>query len=85
MGKEVLIYQEIRVTYGELQQKVNNLAKGLIKQGVEPGDTVAIWMPNYPEWVYSNLAISKIGAITTPINIRFRKSFTITWFDDGVI
>ena len=70
--KEALIYQDVRITYGELQQKVNDLAKGLIKLGVKPGDRIAIWMPNYPEWIYSNLAIAKIGTVSIPVNIRFR-------------
>lgn len=70
--REAVIYHDTRVTYAELQRKVNELGKGLMKLGIEQGDKVAILMPNYPEWVYSNLAISKIGAITVPINIRFK-------------
>ena len=70
--KEALRFQGMGKTYRELQQNVNNLAKGLIKLGVQPGDKVAIWMPNYPEWIYANLAIAKIGAVTVPINIRFK-------------
>ena len=70
--KKALIYQGVRITFGELQQKVNGLAKGLINLGVKPGDMVGIWMPNYPEWIYTNLANAKIGAVTVPINIRFK-------------
>ena len=70
--KEALRFQGQGRTYHELQEKVNSLAKGLIKLGVEPGDRVAIWMPNYPEWIYSNLANAKIGAVNIPINIRFK-------------
>ena len=71
-SKEALRFQGQGWTYRGLQEKVNNLAKGLIKLGVEPGDRVGVWMPNYPEWMYSNLAIAKIGAVTIPINIRFK-------------
>jgi fatty-acyl-CoA synthase len=70
--KEALRFQGQGQTYAELQNKVNNLAKGLIKLGVEPGERVGIWMPNYPEWICSNLAITKIGAVSIPVNIRFR-------------
>jgi fatty-acyl-CoA synthase len=71
-NKEALRWQDQGWTYVELQQSVNSLAKGLMKLGVKAGDKVAIWMPNYPEWIYTNLANAKIGAVTVPINIRFR-------------
>jgi fatty-acyl-CoA synthase len=70
--KEALSYQGKNVTYGQLAHKVECLAKSLIELGVEPGQRVGIWMPNYPEWIYTNLANAKIGAVTVPINIRFK-------------
>lgn len=69
---EALYYQGQRWTYSQLKENVNNLAKGLIKLGVKSGDRVGIWMPNYPEWIYSNLANAKIGAVNVPLNIRFK-------------
>jgi len=71
-AKEGLTYQGKGFTYEEIAQKVENLAKALIELGVEPGQRVGIWMPNYPEWVFANLANAKIGAVTVPINIRFK-------------
>ena len=70
--KEALRFQGQGRTYHELQENANSLAKGLIKLGVEPGERVGIWMPNCPEWIYSNLAIAKIGTVSIPVNIRFR-------------
>ena len=70
--KEALRYQGQGFTYGELAYKVESLAKGLIELGVEPGQRVGIWMPNYPEWIYTNLANAKSGLVTVPINIRFK-------------
>jgi len=70
--KEALRYQARGVPYGEMAEKVESLAKALMELGVEPGQRVGIWMPNYPEWIYTNLAIAKIGAVTVPINIRFK-------------
>lgn len=71
-NNKALWFQGQEETYAELKQKVDSLAKGLIKLGVKPGERVAIWMPNYPEWIYTSLANAKIGAVTVPINIRFR-------------
>jgi fatty-acyl-CoA synthase len=70
--REALRFQGRGESYSELQQKVNKFARGLIRLGIQQGDKVAIWMPNYPEWIYANLAIAKIGAVTVPINIRFK-------------
>jgi fatty-acyl-CoA synthase len=72
--REALCFQGRGETYRELQQNVNKLAKGLIRIGIQQGDKVAIWMPNYSEWIYANLAIAKIGGVTVPINIRFKTS-----------
>lgn len=70
--KEALRYEGQGFTYGQLARKVENMAKSLMELGVEPGQRVGIWMPNYPEWIYANLANAKIGAVTVPINIRFK-------------
>jgi fatty-acyl-CoA synthase len=71
-SKEAIRYQGQGLTYEQLADKVESLAKALMELGVEPGQRVGIWMPNYPEWIYANLAIAKIGAVTVPINIRFK-------------
>jgi long-chain acyl-CoA synthetase len=45
---------------------VRALASGLIAQGVEPGDRVALVAENRPEWLIADLAIMTAGAITVP-------------------
>src|SRR5690349_20287168 len=59
-------------TYTELGREVFRLAHALLALGVEPSDRVAIWLPNYPEWIFTNLAAASIGAVTVPVNTRFR-------------
>jgi long-chain acyl-CoA synthetase len=46
--------------------EVRALASGLIAQGVEPGDRVALVAENRPEWLIADLAIMTAGAITVP-------------------
>ena len=70
--REALRYKDQSLSYGQLAKKVASLSKALINIGVKPGQRVGIWMPNYPEWIYANLANAKIGAVTVPINIRFK-------------
>jgi fatty-acyl-CoA synthase len=44
----------------------------LISIGVEPGDRVALWAPNVPEWVVLQFALAKIGAILVTVNTSLR-------------
>ncbi len=51
---------------------VDAAAKGLLQLGIAPGDRVALWMVNRPEWLHAMFAIMKIGAVLVPVNTRFR-------------
>ena len=65
-------HQNVDWSYGELQHRVNQLASGLISLGIEPGDRIGIWGPNSAEWVLTQLATAKIGAIMVCINPAYR-------------
>lgn len=60
------------VTYAELRTEVTRLANALIELGVRPGDSVALWLPNYLEWVTADLAIMAAGAVCVPVNTRLK-------------
>lgn len=60
-------------TYKEFKIEVDNFARGLIAIGVSPGDKVAIWAPNLPEWFISFWSIVKIGAVAVPINTSYQQ------------
>jgi|TARA_B110000037_G_scaffold222857_1_gene300038 fatty-acyl-CoA synthase len=68
----VMPHQRIRWTYFELQLEVNKLATGLISLGICPGDRVGIWSPNRYEWVLTQFATAKIGAIMVCLNPAYR-------------
>lgn len=68
----VVCHQNIRWSYRELQQKVDRLAIGLLELGIEPGDRVGIWGPNSYEWVLTQYATAKIGAIMVCLNPAYR-------------
>jgi len=55
--------KEVRITYGELFDKVKQFANALLKLGVERGDRVAIYLPMIPELAVAMLACARIGAI----------------------
>ncbi len=60
-------------TYRELNEKVNSMANALRALGIEKGDRVSIYLPNIPEFIIALFANSKIGAISVPFNIMFKK------------
>lgn len=70
--KEALVLGERRVNYREFGEKARQVAKALSAVGVRPGDHVALWMTNRPEWCYARFGIHKIGAVMVPINTRYR-------------
>lgn len=65
---------KIRWTYAELARQVDRLAAGLLTLGVGKGDRVGIWSPNRPEWLLTQFATARIGAILVCINPAYRLS-----------
>ncbi len=61
-----------RLTYGELQQEVDRLARALVASGVQKGDRVGVSLPNWHETVELFFAIAKAGAILVPFNPKYR-------------
>ena len=72
--KEALVvrHQNIRWTFSEYKSRIDALAAGLVRLGVEPGDRVGIWSPNRVEWCLTQFATAKIGAIMVCINPAYR-------------
>ena len=65
-------HQNARYTYAELLDEVNRVARGLLALGVERGDRVGIWGPNVAEWVITQYASAKVGAILVNVNPAYR-------------
>ena len=70
--REALVFRERRYTFRQIAAEVDRVARGLIRAGVQPGEKVALWLVNCPEWIFALFALAKIGAVHVPINTRFR-------------
>ena len=70
--REALVFRDSRYTFRQIATEVDRVARGLIHVGVRPGEKVAIWLLNCPEWIFAMFALAKIGAVHVPINTRFR-------------
>ena len=58
--------QFVSLSWKEVHQQVEAIAKGLINLGILKGDRVIILSENRPEWQIADLAIMAIGAISVP-------------------
>jgi len=68
----VSVHQNVRLTYAELAQEVNTLARALLAAGLEKGERIGIWSPNNVEWLITQYASAKVGAILVTINPAYR-------------
>jgi fatty-acyl-CoA synthase len=57
-----------RYDYHRFLSEINRAARGLIGLGIQKGDRVALWAPNVPEWIISQIALAKIGAVLVPVD-----------------
>ena len=61
---------ECRLSFHELHDRVRNLAAALNRVGFQPGDRLALLLPNGPEYIQLVYACSWLGVIVVPINTR---------------
>jgi fatty-acyl-CoA synthase len=75
-GREALVvrHEGYRATYRQLWEQVGLAARGLLARGVRRGDRVGIWAPNCSEWVLTQYATARIGAILVNINPAYKAS-----------
>ncbi|SDP66971.1 fatty-acyl-CoA synthase [Ralstonia sp. 25mfcol4.1] len=66
--------QSIRWTWREFSDQVDQLAAGLLARGISAGDRVGIWSPNRAEWLVTQFATTRIGAILVNINPAYRQA-----------
>jgi acyl-CoA synthetase (AMP-forming)/AMP-acid ligase II len=56
------------VTYEALAARIDRAAAGLAARGLRPGDVLAIWAPNAPEWAIAALGAMAAGATVTGVS-----------------
>lgn len=71
-AREAICFRGRRSTFADVAAGVDRAARGLLALGIRPGDKVALWMLNRPEWIEIAFAVMRIGATLVPINTRLR-------------
>jgi fatty-acyl-CoA synthase len=74
--KEYLVYSDrnLRFTWKEFNQRVDDMAKGLLSIGIKRGTHIGIWATNVPDWLTFLFAGAKIGAVLVTVNTNYRQS-----------
>lgn len=68
----IVHHQQIRYSYLQFKNVVDQCAKAFLALGVRKGERVGIWSPNRYEWTVTQFATAKIGAILVNINPSYR-------------
>lgn len=71
-GDEAVVARDARLTNAALRDEARAIARSLLARGVGKGDFVGLLMGNDARWVSSFYACALIGAVTVPINTRFK-------------
>jgi long-chain acyl-CoA synthetase len=67
-----LMLGDVVVSYGELDALSDRFAAGLLSRGLQPGDAVALQLPNVPQFVIAYFGILKAGCVVVPMNVLFK-------------
>ena len=72
--REALIvpFQDLRLTYRQLAERVDRLARALLALGLDTGDRLGMWSPNCAEWVDVQFAAAKAGVILVNVNPAYQ-------------
>jgi len=73
-----VIFRGDKLTFSQLKDKVFSLSQGLLKLGISRGDKVAIYLPNWPEYIFSYLATWAIGACSVPLDFMLTEDEIIS-------
>ncbi len=73
-SNEGMVYNDrgLRYTYSEFNEACDRLARGFMGLGIEKGEHIAIWAANKPEWLLSQFATAKMGAVLVTVNTNYR-------------
>ena len=83
VGRAGLRFKDSKFTFGELEALSNSLAQRFLEDGFVPGDRVAIYLANSPEFVVTYLAVLKVGLTFIPINVLYREREILQIINDS--
>ena len=71
-SSEGVVDGDVRLSFAELADRVDETAQSFIAAGIHPGDRVCVWAPNGLRWILAALGAYRAGASLVPLNTRFK-------------
>lgn len=81
--RTALIFQNTRLSYAELQRRAEILAASLRLMGVNPGDRVAIMLPNLPQTIIAFWGVLKAGGVAVMTNPLYMETEIVHHMEDS--
>ena len=81
--REALICGDRRLTYAQLEDRANRLARHFLSIGVQPGDHVGVQLYNCTEYVETMIACFKVRAVPVNVNYRYVEEELLYLFKDA--
>ena len=81
--RTAVAFQNVKITYARLQERVNTLAANLVQLGLKKGDRVGIMLPNLPQTVISFWAVLKAGGVVVMTNPLYMEKELVHQFTDS--
>jgi crotonobetaine/carnitine-CoA ligase len=75
-----LLFGDEVYTFAQVNQRVNELAAGLARAGLQRGERLAFYMSSAPQVIFLVLATNKLGAVWVPINTDYKGA----WLQDTI-
>ena len=74
--KEYIVYsdRDLRFTWKAFNERVDDMAKGMLAIGIKLGTHVGIWATNVPDWLTFLFAGAKIGAVLVTVNTNYKQN-----------
>lgn len=71
--RRALIFRDRRYSFRDVKAEVDKASRRLATLGLARGDTVALWLPNRPEFIWYWLGASQVGLLTVFLNTRLKQ------------
>jgi len=72
--KTAIVCDGEAVSYQHFYDDIDRAARMLLGLGIEHGDRVGLMFPNVPEFLFLYFGCFRIGAVTVPVNTRYRRA-----------
>jgi long-chain acyl-CoA synthetase len=72
-NEAAIIFEELQLTYGELDRLINRVAGGLLRRGLKRGEVLSLFLPSVPELIIGYLAAVRAGLTVNVVNAMLRE------------